>query len=84
MVEHPPPSCLEVVDTKEQPDSTCVLAADGMDLCAPSDSARSSPVCASSGLATTQRFGRPSFVVAGESSTRLNANASTKNRMVSS
>src|SRR5918994_1719978 len=32
MVEHPPPSCLEVVDTKKQPDSTCVLAADGVDL----------------------------------------------------
>src|SRR5215204_438482 len=32
MVEHPPPSYLEVVDTKEQPDSTCVLAADGIDL----------------------------------------------------
>ena len=32
MVEHPPPSCLEVVDTKEQSDATCVLAADGIDL----------------------------------------------------
>jgi hypothetical protein len=32
MVEHPPPSCLEVLDTKEQSDSTCVLVADCIDL----------------------------------------------------
>ena len=32
MVEHPSLSSLEVVDTKEQPDSTCVLVADGIDL----------------------------------------------------
>lgn len=32
MVEHPPPSRLEVVDPKEQADSARVLATDGVDL----------------------------------------------------
>ena len=32
MVEHPPPSGLEVVDTQEQPDPTCVLGAYRIDL----------------------------------------------------
>ena len=33
MVDHPPTSCVEVVNPQEQPDSTCVLAANGVDLC---------------------------------------------------
>ena len=51
---------------------------------APEGDAEGLPVCAPGGLTTTQRFGRPSFVVAGESSTRSNPNASTKNQMASS
>lgn len=84
MVEHPPPSCLEVVDTKEQPDSTCVLTADGLDLSLAVGLSEQQPGLCPGGLTTTHRFGRPSFVVVGESRTRSNPNASTKNRMASS
>jgi hypothetical protein len=79
MVEHPTSGCVEVVDAKEQPDSASVLVADGIDLSLAVGLSEEQP-----GLTTTQRFGRPSFAVAGESSTRSKPNASTKNRIASS
>ena len=39
------------------------------------------PVWAPVGLTTTQRFGRPSFVCGGVSSTNSNLSTSTKNRI---
>src|SRR5262249_10128519 len=50
----------------------------------PSARARRTPVCAPGGRTTTQRFGRPSLVLEGESSTRSNPSTPTKKAIAAS
>jgi hypothetical protein len=84
MVEHPSRSCLEVVDTKEQPNSTCVLAADGIDLSLAVGLSEEQP-----GLRLRRSDDNPTLrtaIVRGRRRVlnEVEPNASTKNRMVSS
>jgi uncharacterized protein len=54
------------------------------DCCSPSARASRMPVTAPGGRTVTQRFGRPSLVAEGESSTSSKPSASTKNRIAES
>lgn len=80
---HPVIGGLEVVDAQEQPDAARELVTDRARLTL-SAWASSSAVVAAGGRTTTHRFGRPSLVKDGESTTSSKPKTSTKNRMASS
>ena len=75
---------VEVVDPQEEPDPPGELAPDDARLVVAVGRASRSPVAAPGGRTTTQRFGRPSLVCAGESSTSSKPSASTKKAIAAS
>jgi hypothetical protein len=79
MVEHSLPGRVEVVDAEEEVDASGELLTCCAGLLLAIGSGQQHPVCAPGGRTTTHRFGRPSLVIAGESSTTSKPRASTKN-----
>jgi len=82
--EHASAGGVEVLDAQEESDPAGVLVADGRSLSFAVGAGEQSPVSAPGGRTTTQRFGRPSLVRAGESSASSNPRASVKNAIAES
>ena len=83
-VDHSLVSAIEVVDAKEQADAPGELLADDGVLMLAVCLREQDAGLASAGRTTTQRFGRPSLVSDGVSSTSSNRSTSTKKRIAAS
>jgi hypothetical protein len=75
---------VEVVDAQEEADPTGELVADGRLLLVAIGGGEEDARLRTGGRTTTQRFGRPSFVRAAESSTSSKPSVSTKKAIASS